>query len=69
VASTAQVNALAEAVAPRFRACILLAAYYSLRRGELLGLQRGDLDLLHGTPWVRRTVVSLRGGTLLVGAP
>ncbi len=69
VASTAQVHALADAIAPRFRACILLAAYCSLRRGELLGLQRGDLDLLHGTLWVRRAVVSLRGGNLLVGEP
>ena len=62
-------NALADAIALRFRACTMLAAYCSLRRGELLGLRRGDLDLLHGTLLVRRAVVSLRGGTLLVGEP
>jgi len=69
VASTAQVHALADAITPRFRMCVLLAAYCSLRRGELLGLQRGDLDLLHGTLWVRRAIVSLRDGNLLVGEP
>ena len=69
IASVSEVHALADAIAPRFRAAVLLAAFCSLRKGEILGLRRGDLDLLHGTVAVRRAVVSLADGTLHVGDP
>src|SRR5579884_71394 len=49
IATVPQVHALADAIGPRFRAAVLLAAFCSLRRGEILGLQRADVDLLHGT--------------------
>ncbi len=67
IASIPEVQALAAAIAPRFRAAVLLAAFCSLRRGEILGLRRGDVDLLYGTVTVRRAVVSLADGTLLIG--
>src|SRR4051794_10299605 len=49
VPTVAQVLALADAITPRFRALVLLAAFGGLRRGELLALRRRDLDLMHRT--------------------
>lgn len=69
IASVPEVHALAAAIAPRFRAAVFLAAFCSLRRGEILGLRRGDVDLLHGLVTVRRAVVSLADGTLQLGDP
>src|SRR5215213_4215377 len=48
VATVAQVAALAEAIHPRFRALVLVAAYAGLRWGELVGLRVKRVDLLHG---------------------
>jgi integrase len=47
VATVAQVAALAEAIHPRFRALVLVAAYAGLRWGELVGLRVKRVDLLH----------------------
>lgn len=62
VATVTQVEALAEAIVPRFRLLVLLAAWCCLRREELLGLWRQDLDLLHGTLRVDRALIQLRTG-------
>ena len=48
---------------------MLLAAFCSLRLGEILGMQRADVDLLHGLVTVRRAVASLADGTLQLGDP
>jgi len=48
VVSTAEVEALAEAMPEHLRVAVLLAAWCQLRRGELLGLRRRDIDLLRG---------------------
>ncbi len=64
-----QVYALADAVAPRFRALVLLAAFGGLRRGELFGLTRRDLDLLHLTVDVRAQRQESRRGETLIGPP
>lgn len=64
-----QVYALSDAVAPRFRALVLLAAFTGLRRGELFGLTRGDLDLLHMTVDVRVQRQESKRGEPLVGPP
>jgi integrase len=69
VITVLQAQALAEVIAPRFRAAVLLASYCSMRRGEILALRRGDVDLLHGTLTVRRAVVSLATGELFMGDP
>ena len=45
VLSVAQVYALADAVGLRYRALILLAAFSSLRWGELAALRPEDIDL------------------------
>ena len=48
VVSTAEVEALAEAMPEHLRVAVLLAAWCQLRRGELLGLRRRDIDILRG---------------------
>jgi integrase len=59
IASPAQVAALIEAITPRYRAAVLLAAWCGLRRGEVLGLHPADVDLIAGTVTVRRSRVEL----------
>jgi integrase len=59
VASPAEVVALVEAIIPRYRAAVLLAAWCGLRRGEVLGLCSSDVDLQAGTVTVRRNRVEL----------
>lgn len=49
-----QVLRLADAVPGRYRMLVLLAAFTSLRFGELAGLTRRDVDLDHGDVHVRR---------------
>jgi integrase len=53
----------------RWRALVLLAAWCELRRGELLALRRGDLDLLHGTVRVDRTYAHKEDGRVVQGPP
>jgi integrase len=64
-----QVYALADAVSPRYRALVLLAAFAGLRRGELFGLSRADVDLLHRVVHVRTQRQESRRGEQLVGPP
>jgi integrase len=59
VASPAEVVALVEAITPRYRAAVLLAAWCGLRRGEVLGLRRGDVELAAGRVTVRKNRVEL----------
>jgi integrase len=68
-ATVAEVSALADAIARRFRALILLSAWCGLRRGELLALRRGDFDPLRNTLRVERAMHQLADGTLVVGPP
>ena len=69
VASVAQVYALADAVEPRFRALVLMAAFTGLRRGELLALTRERIDLLHQTVAVVEQRHDLPDGSLLLAPP
>jgi integrase len=64
----AEVAALADAIAPRYRALVLVGAYGGLRIGELAGLRRSRVDLLRGTVQVAEIVVEVRG-ILHVGPP
>jgi integrase len=59
VATPAQVAALIDAITPRYRSAVLLAAWCGLRRGEVLGLLPADVDLPAGTVTVRRSRVEL----------
>jgi integrase len=61
--------AIADAIAPRYKAFVLLAAFCGLRVGELGGLTRGDLDLLHRTVTVSKQLQELENGSLVVSPP
>ena len=64
----AEVATLAAAIQPRYRALVLVSAYGGLRIGELAGLRRSRVDLLHGTVQVAEVVVEV-GGVLHIGPP
>jgi integrase len=68
-ASVAEVAALAEAMPERMRAAVLLAAWCQLRRGELLGLRRRDVDMFHGSISVSATRTKLMSGEMIDKAP
>jgi integrase len=69
IATVDEVYALADAVSPRLRAFVLLAAFGGLRRGELFALTRRDIDLLHRTLEVRAQRQETKRGTTIVGPP
>ena len=56
-----EVEALAEAIEPRFRALVLLAAYGGLRFGELAGLRRSKLDPVRGRVQIVESLVEANG--------
>ncbi|HEY2956651.1 MAG TPA: tyrosine-type recombinase/integrase [Actinomycetota bacterium] len=60
-ATVAQVAELAEAVPPRYRALVLVAAYAGLRWGELAGLRAKRVDLLHRQVTVAEQLTEVRG--------
>lgn len=64
-----QVVDLAEAVPPRYRALILLAATSGLRWGELVGLTRSRVDLAAGTVKVDRAMIETADGRATPGPP
>ncbi|NNN22579.1 MAG: site-specific integrase, partial [Acidimicrobiales bacterium] len=69
VPTIVELGKLADAIHPRMRLLILLAAWCGLRRGELLGLYRSDIDLMEKTVKVDRAVVELTNGKRVIGAP
>jgi integrase len=69
VASVAQVVALVEAITPRYRAAVLLGAWCGLRRGEIIALKPGDIDLRSGTVTVRENRVELLEAPTAFDAP
>jgi integrase len=64
----AEVTTLADTIALDYRALVLVGAYGGLRIGELAGLRRGRVDLLHGTVQVAEIVVEVKG-VLQIGPP
>ncbi len=66
---TADVLKLAEAIAPNLKALIYLGGFVGLRSGELLGLQRQDIDLMHRSVSVRRQLHEVAGQGRVVTAP
>jgi integrase len=57
VATPAQVVALVDAINPRYRTAVLIAAWCGLRRGEIAGLRFSDVDLTEHTITVRKARV------------
>ncbi|MGH9068616.1 MAG: site-specific integrase, partial [Acidimicrobiales bacterium] len=68
-ASVAEVTAAVEAAPECYRLALSLAAWCQLRRGEVLGLQRRDVDLLHGTIRIERAWSVPMGGPASLGPP
>jgi integrase len=68
-ASVAEVSSALQAVPERLRPALVLAAWCQLRRGEILGLQRRDVDLDRGQLRVERAVVVRMDGSRAVGPP
>jgi integrase len=64
-----QVFALADAIRPRYRVLVLLAAFTSLRFGEFAALRRRDVDLAQGEIRVRRSQAELKHGRTLIKGP
>jgi integrase len=69
VPSISEVFAMADAVKPRYRALVLMAAFAGLRRGELFGLTRRSIDPLHRTITVSIQRQENAHGQRLVGPP
>lgn len=59
IATPAQVAALIDAITPRCKAAVALAAWCGLRRGEICALRVEDIDLTHGVVHVRKNWVEL----------
>ncbi|MCZ7628039.1 MAG: site-specific integrase [Microthrixaceae bacterium] len=69
IPTVAQVHDLVEQLPERMRCVVLLAAFVGLRRGEILGLRRGDIDLdLREIAIVRQRPLDGHGNHL-VGPP
>lgn len=69
VLTVAQVFQLADKMPDRFRAMVLLAAFASLRFGEVTALRRSDLDKGASTVRVSRAFVEVPGQGLIAGPP
>jgi integrase len=69
--SIPEVDALTEAMPDSLRLAVLLAAWCQLRAAEIRGLERRDIDLLHGTIRIERTVnhVASDEGRIEIGPP
>lgn len=69
VATVAEVEALAQAMPERQRIAVYLAAWCQLRRGELLGLRRRDVDTMRGTVTVANTRTKTMAGAMVEKPP
>jgi len=68
-ATLEQLVVIVEHMPDRLRLAVLIAAWCSLRQGELLELRRQDIDLARGILRIRRAVVRLPGKAPIVGTP
>lgn len=62
-----EVERLADAIEPSYRALVLVGAFGSLRWSELVGLRVGDVDFLRRRVRVERKIVE--AGKLIAGEP
>ena len=64
-----QVWEVAALVDERYRPMVLLAGFVGLRLGEVLGLQRRDIDLDDGVIVIERQLLELKDASHLIGPP
>lgn len=68
-ATVAELQAAIDAAPERFRCALLLAAWGQLRRGEVLGLQRRDINLKTGSVTVQRGWTLTSAGKTVLDEP
>ena len=69
IATLEEIEALANAMPEHLRLIVLLASWCQLRRGELLGLRRQDIDILHATIRIEQSRTFTMTGASLVKDP
>ena len=69
IATIAEVAALADAMPPDLRIAVVLAAWCQLRRGEVRGLRRRDVDLEGGELQVKITKTTAMSGQSIIKEP
>ncbi len=69
IATIPEIEALSLAMPSHLRLLVEMAAWCQLRRGELLGLQRNDIDLMHETIRITRSRNFRRDGSSLTKSP
>ncbi|MEU3303368.1 tyrosine-type recombinase/integrase [Streptomyces sp. NPDC006678] len=69
VLTVPEVYAVADAIAPWYRLLVLLAAFTTLRFGELASLRRRDVDLTARVVLVQRAQAEMQDGRLFDKAP
>lgn len=69
ILTPAQVHAIAEGIAPRYRAAVYVGAGCGLRGGEMLGLELANVDFLRREVHVVQQLVVQSGGTPYLGQP
>jgi integrase len=69
ILTPAQVHALAEGLAPRYRAAVYVGAGCGLRGGEVLGLELRHVDFLRRDVRVEQQLVVQSGGVPYIGPP
>ena len=69
IATMAEVDDLAELMPPELRIAVVLAAWCQLRRGEVRGLRRKDVDLERGLLAVEVTRTTAMSGRTIIKEP
>jgi len=69
IATVAEIEALTAAMPERLRLIVLLATHCQLRRGELLGLRRRDIDVMHATIHIEQSRTFTMDGRSLTKQP
>lgn len=69
IATMDEVDELAKAMPERLRIAVYLAAWCQLRRGEVRGLRRQDVDLTVGTVSIRETRTTAMSGRTVIKPP
>ena len=69
MATVAEIEALTNAMPERLSLVVPLATWCQLRRGEILGLRRRDIDLMHATIKIEQSRTFTMGGQSLTKEP
>ena len=69
VLTVQQLDRVVECMEERYRAMVILAAWCSMRLGELLALTRGDIDLEVGSVRVDKSAAEMANGERRTGPP